>query len=234
MAWAVVVGAGIGLAGAAYSSSKVDKAADQQQQGTDKALTENARQYDTTRADYAPYREEGVKALGTFAAENDRPLDQSQVQLDPGYQFGLTQGQQAIDRQTAAGGGRISGAALKAAAQYGTGYATTGYSAAYTRANSARNDRLERLRALAGIGATTTSATAAAGTASTAAGNALTVAAGNNAGAATVAKGNIWGSAGNQLAALYGRGTGSTGTGVTEGATYQTDKFNNYGTGYSP
>jgi hypothetical protein len=33
------------------------------------------------------------------------------------------------------------------------------------------------------------------------------VAAGDNAGAATMAQGNIWGNAGNQLAALYGRRT---------------------------
>jgi hypothetical protein len=36
---------------------------------------------------------------------------------------------------------------------------------------------------------------------------ALMVAAGNNAGAASLAQGNIWGSATNQLAALYGRRT---------------------------
>lgn len=208
---AALIGAGVGLAGAAMQSNAVGKAADQQKAGTDAALAENARQYDTTRADYAPYLAAGSKALGQFATENDTPLDLSKVQLDPGYQFGLTQGQQAIDRKTAAAGGRISGAALKEAAQYGTDYATTGYSTAYNRVNSERNDRLERLRALAGLGSTTTSAAAAAGQATTTSNNAIVQAAGSNAGAATMAQSNIWGNAGNQIAALYGRNSSSNG-----------------------
>ena len=235
MPWGFAAAAVGTIGGALISSSAADKASDQQAAGTDKALAENARQYDQTRADYTPYREAGTKALGQYAIENDTPLDQSKVQLDPGYQFGLTQGQQAIDRQTAAAGGRISGSALKAAAQYGTDYATTGYSAAYGRVKQTRDDRLNRLAALAGIGQSATDGTAAAGQASTKAGNALQQAAGTNAGAATLAQGNIWGNAGNQLAALYGRNT-NTGTSspVVEGATNQTDNFNYYGTGYSP
>lgn len=209
---ALVVGAGVGLAGAAMQSNAVGKAADQQAAGTDKALAENARQYDQTRADYTPYREAGVKALGTYASENDMPLDQSKVQLDPGYQFGLTQGQQAIDRKTAAAGGRISGAALKEAAQYGTDYATSGYSSAYARAKGAREDRLNRLAALAGIGQTATDSATAAGQATTRSNNALVQAAGSNAGAATLAQGSIWGDAGNQIAALYGRNTSGSGS----------------------
>lgn len=235
-ATAVVVGAGAATIGGALINSKaVGKAGDQQAQGTADALAENRRQYDQNRADYTPYLAEGTKALGTFARENDNPLDQSQVQLDPGYQFGLDQGQQAINRQTSAAGGRISGAALKAAAQYGTDYATSGYSAAYSRANQARSDRLNRLAALAQIGQTSTQNVSALGEQNTASNNALTRAAANNAGAATLAQGNIWGNAGNQIAALYGRSAGGTGgQGITEGATNQTANFNEYGYGYSP
>lgn len=212
-ATAAVVGAGAAtLGGALINSNAVGKAGDQQAQGTADALAENRRQYDQNRADYAPYLAEGTKALGTFATENNTPLDQSQVQLDPGYKFGLDQGQQAINRQTAAAGGRISGAALKAAAQYGTDYATSGYSAAYNRANQARSDRLNRLAALAQIGQTSTQNVSALGEQNTASNNALTRAAANNAGAATLAQGNIWGNAGNQIAALYGRNTGSSST----------------------
>ncbi|MFM2085826.1 MAG: Rhodoferax phage [Pseudomonadota bacterium] len=209
MSWiaAAVVGGTVG--GALITSNSMGKAADQQAQGTSAALSENARQYDQTRADYTPYREAGTKALDMFARENDTPFDQSQVQLDPGYQFGLNQGQQAINRQTSAAGGRISGAALKAAAQYGTDYATSGYSAAYNRANQARTDRLNRLATLAGIGQTSTQQVSSLGAQTTASNNALVQAAGNNAGAATLAQGNIWGNAGNQLAAMYGRSGGA-------------------------
>lgn len=111
---AALVGAGAAtIGGALINSHSVDKASDQQAASTDKALAANEKQAEQTRADYAPWRAAGVTALGQYAAENDKPLDVSNLQMDPGYQFGLTQGQQAIDRKTAAGGGRISGAALK-------------------------------------------------------------------------------------------------------------------------
>lgn len=233
VAGAAVIGT---VGGALISSHSVNNAANSQAQGVANAQAEQARQYDLTRADYAPYREAGTKALGTFATENNSPLDVSNLQMEPGYQFGLNQGKQALDRQIAAGGGRISGAALKSAAQFGTDYATTGYSAAYGRANQARTDRLNRLAALAGIGQTATQNVAAAGTAAANANSSLAVEGGNNSGAASVAQGNIWGNATNQLAALYGRnrGTSSSFSPVTEGATNQTGNFDYYGSGYSP
>jgi hypothetical protein len=207
-------GAAIGgaLGGGLDQSNAVNKAADAQKQGTDAAIAENRRQFDITQANQAPYLAAGRTALGTLAEENDVPLDQSKIQLDPGYQFGLKQGQQAIDRQTAAAGGRISGAALKAAAQYGTDYATTGWSAAYTRENQARTDRLNRLAALAGVGQTATQSVGALGADTAGKNSALMVAAGNNDGAATLANANIWGNATNQLAALYGRKTPGSGS----------------------
>ena len=206
VAGAAVVGT---IGGSLISSNAAGKAANQQAQGTADSLAESRRQYDLTRSDYAPYLAAGTKALGTFATENDTPLDRSQVQLEPGYQFGLDLGQQAINRQTSAAGGRISGAALKAAAQYGTDYATSGYSAAYSRANQTRTDRLNRLAALANIGQTSTQNVSALGAQATASNNALTRAAANNAGAATLAQGNIWANTGNQLAAIYGRSAGT-------------------------
>lgn len=124
---------------------------------------------------------------------------------DPGYQFGLEQGQQAIDRKTAAAGGRVSGASLKAAAQYGTDYATTGYSAAYQR----RQDRLSRLQTLAGYGSTPASGST--GQQPNNGNAALISSQGNATGAATLAQGNIWGNAINQAGAAFTRG-GSNGT----------------------
>jgi hypothetical protein len=197
--------AGSAVVGSIITSDSTRHAANQQADGNAAALAEQAREFDATQANQKPYLEAGTTALGKLAAENDKPFDQSQVQLDPGYQFGLQQGQQAIDRKTAAAGGRISGAALKAAAQYGTDYATTGYNAAYARTNQARTDRLNRLAALAGIGQTATQNVDAAGANAANARSALLQAAGDNAGAATLAQGNIWGNTANQLAALYDR-----------------------------
>lgn len=202
VAGAAVVGA---IGGAVISSKSTDNAVETQANSTAAGIGEQRRQFDQIRTDQAPYRDAGAKALGEFAVGNDTPLNPGSVQMDPGYEFARKQGQQGIDRKTAAAGGRISGAALKRASEYNTDYATTGYSTAYNRVNQARTDRLNRLAALAGIGQTATQQTGQAGQN---AGNAIanmTTAQGNASAAGQIAQGNIWAGAGNQIAALYGR-----------------------------
>lgn len=207
MAWALVIGGAAALGGAYLASDATGDAADTQAESTDKATAEQRRQYDQTRADQQPWMQVGVNALGKLPDAIDRPLDP--VQMDPGYEFARQQGQEAIDRKTAAAGGRISGAALKAASQYNTDYATTGYSTAYNRQNQARSDRLNRLAALAGIGQTSAQQVGQAGQNTGNQISAMTTAQGNASGAAQIAQGNIWSGAGNQIAALYGRQSSS-------------------------
>lgn len=204
MPWGAVVGAGIGLIGASMQADAAGDAAQLSADATREGVAENRRQYDQTRADYTPYRETGYRALSQLEKDINAPVTSADVMSDPGYQFGMQQGQQALDRKIAAMGGRVSGAALKQAARFGTDYASAGYNAAYQR----KQDRLNRLAALAGIGQTATGSSAAAGQAAT---NAITALNQNNAetqGAAGMAQANIWGNAGNQLAALYGRYAG--------------------------
>ncbi len=191
VAGAIVVGAVVGAAAS-------DNAADSQLEGTQAGIAAQDRQAALARADQAPYRAAGVKALGQLETENDRQTTAADAMSDPGYQFGLQQGQQALDRKAAAAGGRVSGAALKSASEYATNYATTGYSAAYQR----RQDRLNRLAALAGIGQTSTNASAASGANAANAISGLVSAQGNATGAAQLAQGNIWGNAANQLGAV--------------------------------
>lgn len=52
---------------------------------------------------------------------------------DPGYQFNLEQGEQALARRQAAGGNYFSGAALKDAQRFGQGLASTTYNDAFNR-----------------------------------------------------------------------------------------------------
>lgn len=205
MPWGAAIAAAGAIGGALISSKGAKNAADSQAKGNSDAILENRRQFDVTQANQAPYLEAGKKALGTYASEIDNPLDTSKIQMDPGYEFGRAQGQEAIDRKTAAAGGRISGAALKEAAQYGTDYATTGYSAAYVRTNQARSDRLNRLAALADVGQTATENIGALGAQTAGRNSALMADAGSNRGAAQMAQANIWGNATNQIAALYGK-----------------------------
>lgn len=200
-----VVSAVATIGSALIGSSATKSAAKTQAASTDRAIAEQQRQYDLARSDLAPYREAGVNALGQFADQINRPTTAADVMSDPGYQFGLDQGQQAIDRKIAAMGGRVSGAAIKAAGRFGTNYASTGYTAADQR----RNDRLNRLAALAGIGQTATNSSAAAGTsAANNIGN-LTTAQGNAAAGAQMQQGQLWGNSANQIAALYSRNNNS-------------------------
>lgn len=65
--------------------------------------------------------------------ENLNSFDPSGITQDPGYQFQFDQGNQALQRQLAAAGGTQSGAALKAAQQYGQNYANTAFNDYYQR-----------------------------------------------------------------------------------------------------
>lgn len=199
---AAALGAGVAtIGGALISADAMGDAADTQAEATAGSVAEQRRQFDLQRQDSAPYREAGANALSQFQTLTNTPTTAADVMQDPGYKFGLDQGQQAIDRKIAAMGGRVSGAAIKAAGRFGTNYAATGYTAADQR----RNDRLNRLASLAGIGQSATSASAAAGTAAAQNIGNLMTSQGNAAAGAQVAQGNLWGNTANQLAALYGR-----------------------------
>lgn len=216
VAAAVIGGAVIG---GVASNAAAKKGANAQKDATEAGLGEQARQYDLTREDYKPYREAGAAALKTLQTDINRMPTAAEVMSQPGYQFGLQQGQTALDRKIAAMGGRVSGAALKAAARYGTDYATTGYNAEYQR----RQDRLNRLQALAGIGQTATTGSAQAGQASTNAMTNLITNQGDATAASTVARGNIWANTGNQIASLYARQPTTYSNPYTATPTYGTD-----------
>lgn len=199
VAGAAVVGA---VGGALITSNSADKAANKQAEASGSALAEQQREFDRNQANQQPYLDAGKQALGQYQTEINKPTSAADVMAnDPGYQFGLSQGQTALDRKIAAMGGRVSGSALKATDRYATDYATTGYNSAYQRSQ----DRLNRLAALAGIGQTATQASAASGQASTNAMTALLTNQGDASAAARLAQGNIWGNTGNQLSALAGR-----------------------------
>lgn len=226
----IAAGAGA-VGGALISSSAMGDAASTQAASSQAALAENAREFDKIQQNQQPWLDAGTTALGKLQTAADTPLDKSAVTLDPGFQFGLQQGQQALDRKTAAAGGRISGAALKAAAQYGTDYANTGYDAAYNRANQARSDRLNRLAALANVGQTATQQVNSSGQAFAGMNGNIITAQGNASGAAQAAQGNIWGNTGNQLAALYSRYSSGGVPPVTDGG-YGAGQGSAYGGSY--
>jgi len=84
---------------------------------------------------------------------------------DPGYAFRLSEGMKGLNAQAAARGGLISGAALKAATNYGQQAGSQEYQNAYTRYQQNRNNQLNPLQSLMGAGQTgANQLTAAAGT----------------------------------------------------------------------
>ncbi len=76
-----------------------------------------------------PYLSAGSQGLDSLKAG----FDPSQLTEDAGYQFRLNQGNQALERSLAARGLGSSGAALKAAQDYGQGLAAQSYNDAYTQ-----------------------------------------------------------------------------------------------------
>jgi len=130
-----------------YSASQ--NAADAQIQAAREANALQKYMYDTTRSDFAPWRETGTWALGQ---SKNLLQDPSTVVNDPGYQFQLEQGRKALEGSASAHGGLYSGATLKALDRYGTDYGTTKL-----------DNVLNRYNTLSGMGQTATGSTAQAG-----------------------------------------------------------------------
>jgi hypothetical protein len=93
--------------------------------------------------------------LSTGGADNGslaHNFGASDFTADPGYQFRLGQGQQALERSASARGGLLSGAAVKDANNYAQGQASQEYQAAYDRFNTNRSNQLNPLLSLSGSG----------------------------------------------------------------------------------
>lgn len=102
---------------------------------------------------FQPYAQTGLQAQRTLAGNLQEGFDPGDLTQDEGYQFRLGQGQEALNRQLAAGGLLGSGAAIKAGQEYGQGLASQQYNDAY-------NQWLQKNQQLAGVGSTGYNATA--------------------------------------------------------------------------
>jgi len=216
------------VVGGALISSDASRSASNKQR--DAAAASDATQryfYDTNRADQAPYRQAGYGALdqinallglggsphasglfgGLFGIGNQPASALQALQNQPGYQFGLNQGQTAIDRSAAGRGGLYSGATLKALERFGQDYA-----------GSKLGETYNRLASVAGLGQTAVAGTNQAGMN---AGNQISASQqglGNALGANALNQGNIWGNAVNQIGAYGSRNgwfSGGSGGGGT-------------------
>lgn len=179
-----------------------------------------------------PWRQAGMQGLNRLAAglqtggEFATPFSQTNWQTDPGYQFRLNEGMNALNRQAAARGGLISGAALKAATRYGQDMGSQEYQNAFNRYYAERENMMKPLQSLAGVGQTSANTMgSAAGTYGSNVGNLMMTNAANQ-GNALLAGGNIrasqygtygkaldqalntdWGKVGNTIGGWFGGGS---------------------------
>jgi hypothetical protein len=141
---------GSSVISAVAGSSAARSAANAQVRASDQATAEQQRQYDQTRADYAPWRATGESALGRLNAASTG--DNSNFFASPDYNFTRTEGQRDIGNSFAARGGAASGNALRALTEFNQNLASRQY-----------GNWWDRQAGLAGIGFNGTSATAQAG-----------------------------------------------------------------------
>ena len=173
--------AGSSLIGGIMGSKSASKAAEAQAQSAREALALQKQMYDQTVTRNQPFYNTGVGAnnrlatlLGTGGNAGDADygsltrnfsMDDYLSNKDPGYQFGLDTGMNALNASNAATGGLHSGAALKAAQRYGVDYGSTKYNDAYNRWSSNRSNVYNMLSGQSAAGQASANNTAAAGNA---------------------------------------------------------------------
>lgn len=122
-----------------------------------------------------------------------RSFGAQDFQQEPGYQFRLNQGEEALNRNALARGRYNSGSTLKALQGFNSDLASQEYGNAFNRFRSQQGDKYNRLAALSGVGQATTQQVNADRSAS---GNAMAgnvIGAGNAAAAGRVGVGNAVG-----------------------------------------
>ncbi len=114
---------------------------------------------------------------------------------DPGYQFRLQQGEQAINRAAAAAGRYDSGRALKDLGEFNSGMASQEFGNAYNRWNNDQTNIFNRLSGVAGTGQQATNSLAQLGQNAAANIGNIQLQAGNAAAAGKIGSANAWGGA---------------------------------------
>jgi len=223
---AAIAGSSIigGIFGSNSSRDAANRASEASREASAAAIAEQRRQYDTSRADYAPYLAAGTESVNQLAADlrpggrfaSTTPFDfRYDANADPGTAFRLSEGVKALDRSAASRGGLLSGATLKGIQRYGQDLGSQEFQNAFNRyttgfnANtSERNQLYNRFAGVAGTGQNAVGSVTAQG-ASTAGniGNAYMTSAANTGNAAMAAAGarqSAFGGAANVLGRMYG------------------------------
>ena len=151
MSWAgPAVAVGGSVIGGLLGKGSAKKAAKAQTQANAMAIAEQRRQFDLTREDLAPWREQGGNALARLGRASTG--DMADFNVSPDYNFRRTEGERDIGNSFAARGGAFSGNAMKALTEFNQNLAKGEY-----------GDWWNRQAGLAGVGQAATSTGAAIG-----------------------------------------------------------------------
>lgn len=165
------VSAGAGLSAAGTQASAAENAQALQAQEAQNALDFQKQEWTTQQANEAPWLAAGKGALGNLQAilaepgqgwnQTFTPPTAAEAAAYPGYEFGLQQGEGALENSAAAKGSLFSGNTEEALNNYAQNYAQNDYTNVYNQAfqqylqgYGQHQDILNRLSALAGTGQT--------------------------------------------------------------------------------
>lgn len=155
MALSAGIGAAATLFGAKSASDAAQNAANTQANAAKDANNTQLQMYNQTRADQQPWMQSGQAALGQLNQQMPsltKNFSMSDFHADPGYNFAMQQGNQAIERSAAARGGLNSGDTMKALDSYSQGLGAQQYQSAYNRFTNNQNNTYNKLSTLAGVG----------------------------------------------------------------------------------
>lgn len=144
-----------GAISASQQAGAAEDAAQAQQAAADQATQLQREQWEQGRRDIAPWRQAGIRGLRQFerlARQGPpqmgrfqgvpalhpgrftfRPPTAADMLADPGYQFRMQQGQQALERSAAARGGLLSGGFARNLTDYAQGMGSQEYGQVYQR-----------------------------------------------------------------------------------------------------
>jgi hypothetical protein len=118
------------IAGAWMGAKASKKASKAQVKMAEAAIAEQRRQYDQTRADFAPWRDAGGQAIGAGWGMLQPGYDHT---TSPGYDFRFSEGQRAVESGAASKGRLMSGGTLKDLVRFGQGVAADDFNDQFNR-----------------------------------------------------------------------------------------------------
>lgn len=152
MTWVAVGVAAVGAVGGAASARNASRG---QAAAAGQAAAMQGQANAQNQALNRPFLDAGQNALFELQGrlpQLTRGYDPKQLTSEPGYMFGLQQGQQALERSLAARGRGVSGAALRAASEFGTNYGTTKLNDAFSRQMQGNQQTYNQLMGLTQLG----------------------------------------------------------------------------------